>query len=137
MYKLHCERTVASSHRLTHHKGKCKNLHGHNFRILVDIEAHKLIEGGSSDGMVMDFGDIKGLIDSFDHAHLNDMSVAKYSDGELTIDKDFLTQPTAERFAYRLATLIFNNSENIYLHKITVRVYETETQYAEYTLDCD
>lgn len=120
MFNLHCERTIACSHQLEFHKGKCQNLHGHNFKVIVDVEATALISEGSSMGMVMDFGDIKEIIDTFDHTHLNTtLSGCK--------------QPTAEFLSYILASRIYNRTGNDAVTKVTVRVYETDTQYAEYT----
>ena len=40
------------------HPGACKNLHGHNYNITVYLEAKEL----NSQGMVIDFGDIKKKI---------------------------------------------------------------------------
>lgn len=129
MYKLHCERTIACSHNLTLHKGKCKNPHGHNFKVVVDIDADKLINGGSSDGMVMDFGDIKDIIDYYDHKHLN--TAVAYNG----VNLEFINQPTAERLAKKLAEEIMEVSTNPYINFVVVRVYETDTQYAEYFLE--
>lgn len=134
MFRLHCDRTIACSHKLHQHDGKCQNLHGHNFRIVVDIEASKLIEGGSSDGMVMDFGDVKRIIDQFDHTHLNHhVAIVSYIGAPLY--GSFTDQPTAERFAQILALEIYNTSKNCYITSVKVRVYETETQYAEFILN--
>ena len=129
MYRLHCERTIASSHQLEQHNGKCKNLHGHNFKVIVDIEALKLITGGSSDGMVMDFGDVKKVIDLYDHSHLNNFEI-NVNDNSF----NFHTQPTAERLAHVIALEIYEVSNNPYIDSIRVRVYETDTQYAEYLM---
>lgn len=55
----------SAAHRLSFHKGQCKNLHGHTWKVDVAI--------GGEDGqdMIVDFGDIKSLIkDQFDHTVL-------------------------------------------------------------------
>ncbi len=110
--KLSCVFSFAASHFLTKYHGKCENLHGHNYKVVVTINGPL-----KDDGMVMDFKIIKQIvnekvIDVLDHTHLND-----------TIDN-----PSAEH----LAIWIWDKLQNeIPLHKITV--YETEDYYAEYT----
>ena len=47
-------------HRVLNHKSKCKNLHGHHYRAEVTLSGDLVSrEGNSSEGMVIDFGDIK------------------------------------------------------------------------------
>lgn len=126
MFRLHLEREIAVSHRLEHHNGKCCKLHGHNLNITVDIYVEKLKKEGSSEGMVMDFGDVKRIIDQYDHTHLNN-SMEKWG-------FDYRMQPTAERLAERLSMEIFNADPSLPIRKIVVRVEEAKGQYAEYTL---
>lgn len=149
MFRLHVEREVACSHVLNLHDGKCHNLHGHNYKIVVDVYTKGLInEEVSDDGMVMDFGHIKQIIDSIDHRHLNDyfeelITQAGSKEGSyLDFIRSCAVQPTSERLSKHLAYLIYNkaklnlnrNSENK-VNKITVKVYESSTNYAEYTLE--
>lgn len=50
-------------HRIPNHKSKCKNPHGHRYKIEVTLEGDLInIEGGSSQGMVIDFSDIKKIL---------------------------------------------------------------------------
>lgn len=71
-YLLECEESFDSSHFLRGHNGKCRNLHGHRWRVKYGLKAEKLIEGGSSDSMIIDFTDIKNIIkayfNNYDHA---------------------------------------------------------------------
>lgn len=141
MYKLHVEREVACSHQLYSHDGKCRNLHGHNYYVVVDLFSNNLIDGGSSDGMVMDFGDIKGVIDALDHRNLNDyfeMLKGYFKEGNLL---DLVTvmaiQPTSERLAEYFARAIrklMKEKYNKSLVSIYVKVYESKNNYAEYAL---
>ncbi|MDR1745602.1 MAG: 6-carboxytetrahydropterin synthase QueD [Planctomycetota bacterium] len=72
MYFLQVEDDFASAHQLRGYKGKCENLHGHNWRVRVRVR------GGNLDalGMVMDFGDLKKRLkrgmDALDHKFLNE-----------------------------------------------------------------
>ncbi|QEY26039.1 6-carboxytetrahydropterin synthase QueD [Neisseria zalophi] len=66
--------TFDSSHMLDGHDGKCKNLHGHTYKLEVTV-SDGLISGGAKDGMVMDFSDLKTIvkqeiIEPFDHAFI-------------------------------------------------------------------
>lgn len=119
-------------HRLTFHKGKCKNLHGHSYKCVVEIEGTP-----DSNGMVLDYYDlskiVNPLIDELDH------SIMVYNE-----DKDLISaleklnskmvvvnfQTTAENICYYLIDKIKSSlPENII--SLKVRVFETENTYAE------
>lgn len=55
-------------HRVMNHDSKCKNIHGHRYRAEIIMEG-KLVKqaGSSSEGMVVDFGDIKRIATSNIH----------------------------------------------------------------------
>jgi 6-pyruvoyltetrahydropterin/6-carboxytetrahydropterin synthase len=57
------EFTFEASHHLPGHRGKCQHLHGHSYRLQVSLRG-PIIEapGQSDDGMVMDFEDLKDLV---------------------------------------------------------------------------
>lgn len=68
--------TFDAAHQLPNHIGKCKNLHGHTYRLEV-IVCGEIREdnGSSSEGMILDFGILKGevksaFLDAWDHAFL-------------------------------------------------------------------
>lgn len=65
-----------AAHFLPSHEGKCKNLHGHRYFLDVSITG-PILGDGPSEGMVIDFGDLKQIIHStivnrYDHTCLND-----------------------------------------------------------------
>ena len=67
---------IDMGHRIPNHKSKCRNIHGHYYRIIVGVD-DKLIskEGDSSEGMVIDYNDIKTILrevieDKFDHSFM-------------------------------------------------------------------
>lgn len=67
--------TFDAAHQLPLHDGKCRNLHGHTYRVEVAATG-TLIDEGSKTGMVVDFGDIKEVWDNHikpivDHRNLN------------------------------------------------------------------
>ncbi len=72
MYYLRVESEFASAHQLREYRGKCENLHGHNWRVLAEVRGERL----DGTGMLMDFGVLKKLLrdlaDSLDHTFLNE-----------------------------------------------------------------
>lgn len=65
--------TFEAAHQLAWHPGKCRNLHGHHYRVEVSVEGPL-----TDDGIVVDFDDLGGLLDRhvtcrYDHTLLNDL----------------------------------------------------------------
>lgn len=62
------------AHALDHHDGKCKNLHGHSYHLIVTVIGTPTDQwGDAKDGMVVDFSELKAIVkreivDLFDHA---------------------------------------------------------------------
>ena len=55
-------------HRVTNHHSKCQNLHGHRYKAEIWMEGDLVnISGNSSEGMVIDFGDIKAIATKYVH----------------------------------------------------------------------
>jgi len=56
-------------HRLPFHEGLCRNVHGHSYKMVIEIEGNV-----NENGMIIDFFDlgkiIKPIIDKYDHAFL-------------------------------------------------------------------
>ena len=72
MYILKAEHSFDSAHFLSGYDGKCSNIHGHRWKVEVEVQSETLVKGGQLDGMVIDFGDlkkdVKAMVDSYDHA---------------------------------------------------------------------
>ena len=72
MYKLEVNAMFASAHHLREYKGKCENLHGHNWKVTAQVAAEK----PGKEGMVIDFGDLRrslnSLVSELDHTNIND-----------------------------------------------------------------
>ena len=68
------EQTFAAGHALRDYKGKCENVHGHNFRVRVTVEGESL----DRTGLLVDFLDVKTLMNSvierLDHQFLNELT---------------------------------------------------------------
>ena len=59
MYRLKTSAAFDSAHFLSGYNGKCANIHGHRWKIEVEIESAELITDGEKRGMIIDFGDLK------------------------------------------------------------------------------
>ncbi|HLK05008.1 MAG TPA: 6-carboxytetrahydropterin synthase QueD [Candidatus Acidoferrum sp.] len=77
MYRVSVEETFSSGHALRGYKGKCENVHGHNYRVQVSIEGPQL----DGIGLLVDFTHVKqalrGIIKEIDHQFLNDLEPFK------------------------------------------------------------
>ena len=73
MFEVSVEGMFASAHSLRNYKGRCENVHGHNWRVLVTIVGERL----DDTGLLVDFIDVKNLmgaiIDRIDHQFLNEI----------------------------------------------------------------
>lgn len=73
MFTLCVKDSFAAAHRLIGYKGKCEELHGHNFTVEACVAGKEL----QDDGMLMDFAVIKRylheVLDGLDHRYINDI----------------------------------------------------------------
>ncbi|MBM4207453.1 MAG: 6-carboxytetrahydropterin synthase [Gammaproteobacteria bacterium] len=67
MYTITKEVYFCYGHRLMHHAGKCRHLHGHSVKAAVTVASDKLNE----QGMVCDFADIKNCVETYVDQHLD------------------------------------------------------------------
>jgi 6-pyruvoyltetrahydropterin/6-carboxytetrahydropterin synthase len=59
------EFTFEAAHHLPNHRGKCRRPHGHSYRLQVSLRGPIIdAPGTSSDGMVMDLDDVKGIVNA-------------------------------------------------------------------------
>lgn len=74
MYKIFIETHFAASHQLHGYQGPCKALHGHTWKVRVEIETDKINKIGIS----FDFKELKAITESvikrLDHRHINDIA---------------------------------------------------------------
>jgi len=71
MYRLKVEGNFSSAHNLRGYKGKCEDLHGHNWRVEITVASSELDEIG----MLLDFKYLKkelnAVLEELDHKYLN------------------------------------------------------------------
>jgi 6-pyruvoyltetrahydropterin/6-carboxytetrahydropterin synthase len=73
MYEVSVDESFAAAHNLRNYKGKCENLHGHNYKVRVTLAGEEL----DSAGLLYDFVHLKqaiqGVIRTLDHTYLNEL----------------------------------------------------------------
>jgi 6-pyruvoyltetrahydropterin/6-carboxytetrahydropterin synthase len=74
MFQVTVDENFSSGHALRGYKGKCENVHGHNYKVRVTLEGPQL----DSVGLLYDFTHLKRVIREIvggvDHKFLNDMA---------------------------------------------------------------
>jgi 6-pyruvoyltetrahydropterin/6-carboxytetrahydropterin synthase len=134
--------TFETAHALWGYDGKCKNIHGHSYKLYVTVKGEPCDDSHNvKNGMVMDFGDLKSVVKTsiiypLDHAILlNAKSEHKklgeelLKEGHKVIFTDY--QPTCENMLLDFAGKIQSQlPEDILLAKL--KLYETETSYGEW-----
>lgn len=137
MYILETEQAFDSAHFLSGYNGKCRNLHGHRWRIVAKIAADRLSEEQQTRDMVIDFGDfkeaLKELTDSLDHSLIIESGSLKPTTLEALREEQFSIievpfRPTAEQFSRYFYQQLKERSFPVY----SVSVYETPTNCATY-----
>lgn len=81
MYELKTEAAFDSAHFLADYYGKCENLHGHRWRVVVYVRSDALQTEGTMRDMVLDFGvfkrDVRALAEELDHTFLVEQGTLK------------------------------------------------------------
>ena len=131
-----------TGHALYGYDGKCRNVHGHSYKLSVTVIGHPIKDSSHvKHGMVIDFGDLKKIVkeeivDVFDHATVFNkntphVELAKELEerGHNVLLVDY--QPTSEMMVIDFAEKIKRRlPENISL--FSLRLQETDTSYAEW-----
>ncbi len=137
MFKIAKEFQFDACHMLDGHNGKCHNLHGHTYRLLVEI-SDDLISSGSSADMVMDYADLKlivkqQIVDQLDHAYLYHQDNA--NERKIAM---LLEQMERKVFAFPCRTTAEGMSKFIFerlsqfLPVSMIKLWETPSSYCEY-----
>lgn len=124
MFEVMIERNFSSAHQLRGYKGKCENLHGHNYKIEIYARGSEL----DNIGLLVDFGELKDAADEvvayLDHRNINELPPF---DEELNPSAENLARYILERVARRVG------DERVRIYK--VRCFETPTSVATYQVD--
>jgi len=131
-----------SAHALYGYDGKCKNIHGHSYHLYVTVIGTPIVDDTHpKNGMVMDFGDLKGIVKKeiiakFDHGVvLNNNSPHRELANTINDHSHKVVlvpyQPTSENMLFDFAERIHRQlPQNVSLHSL--KLYETANSYAEW-----
>lgn len=137
MYYLTSEASFDAAHFLKDYNGKCRNIHGHRWRVVATVQGKALQDSGSQRGMLMDFGDLKAdlkaLADRYDHSLILETGSLRDITLKALQEEDFHLEfvpfrTTAENFAKHFYLLLTQKGYSVR----DVAVYETPTNCAVY-----
>jgi len=132
MHIISSEASFDAAHFLTNYNGKCKNIHGHRWKVVAEIK------GECDNGMLVDFGilknDIKALCDYFDHTFIVEEGSLKKELFDMLKEEFVLRvvnfRTTAENFSKYFFDELKKKGYDVY----SVSVYETPNNKAEYRI---
>ena len=121
MFEVSVDRTFAAGHALRNYKGKCENVHGHNYKVQITVRGEQL----DAAGLLVDFIDLKRLTDEvieyLDHRFINDLAPFD------------VLNPSAENLAKYFHDRVSAGFKSDMAVRIAeVRVWETDTSSAVY-----
>jgi len=119
MYTLSIEKTISTAHQLRDYNGPCANIHGHNWKVRVEVQSNII----DDIGIAIDFSTLDEIlwqvIGPFDHQLIN--SVAPFDE----------LNPTAEN----LVKYIYDQLKGMLTDKVSLRkvsVWETDEYMVSY-----
>jgi 6-pyruvoyltetrahydropterin/6-carboxytetrahydropterin synthase len=119
MYRLSVADYFSSAHQLKGYKGKCETLHGHNWKVVAEVEGSDL----NDIGLLVDFKDLKGILkdvlDRLDHVCLNDIEEFRESNPSSELIARYIHGQIKERLPAGIRI-------------VNVKVWESERARAEY-----
>lgn len=120
MFELMVETTFSAAHQLRGYKGKCEQVHGHNWK----VQAHVVAERLNEIDIAMDFHDIKKLLNEIleplDHSFLND--IFPFTE----------KNPSSENMAKWIYDSLNKKLPNEHIQVSAVTVWESDTASATY-----
>jgi 6-pyruvoyltetrahydropterin/6-carboxytetrahydropterin synthase len=124
VFEVTVEQTFSAGHALREYKGKCENVHGHNYRVQVTVEGEQL----NRIGLLVDFVELKRVVREviayLDHQFINDL-------------EPFTTiNPSAENMAKyfydEVSTRMAPSTDGTPARIAQIKIWETDTSIAVY-----
>jgi 6-pyruvoyltetrahydropterin/6-carboxytetrahydropterin synthase len=129
------------AHALWNYDGPCQNLHGHSYKLFVTIVGSPIEdENDPKNGMVIDFGDLKQIVnkeivDELDHSVILNSKAAENIPAEISqmFERRLIVdyQPTCENLIIDFARRIKKRLPER-LKLFSLKLHETGTSYAEW-----
>jgi 6-pyruvoyltetrahydropterin/6-carboxytetrahydropterin synthase len=124
MYEVMIEEEFSAAHALRGYRGKCENMHGHNWKVEVYVRGDQL----DHVGMLVDFKEVKAatrrVMEYLDHQNLNELQ-------PFNIEMNPSSEHLAGFILHRVAEEISDQRVQVY----KVRVWETPSTCASYEVN--
>lgn len=121
MYEVSIQTAFSAAHRLRNYQGDCEALHGHNWKVQVTVQAHRLNEIG----LAIDFKALKKItaesLSRMDHACLNDIA---------PFDRE---NPSSENIARVLYRELDGRLAEYGVTLAKISVWESDSAWASYS----
>lgn len=112
MYSVKVEADFSAAHNLKGYRGKCEELHGHNWRVEVTVTKNVL----DKTGMVLDFKYLKmklnEVLEKLDHKYLNNISYFKKINPTSENIARYIYDCLKSKIATLKSVIIWENSTN-------------------------
>lgn len=137
MYSLKTSACFDSAHFLSGYEGKCSNIHGHRWKVEVEVCSESLTETGNTRGMIVDFSNLKKdlaeITDNMDHCLIIETGSLKQKTMDALLEENFKIievsfRPTAENFA----KYFYDEMKKKDYSVVSTTVYETPNNCAIY-----
>jgi len=117
-------RTFSAAHRLHNDKSKCRNIHGHNYRVKVQVEGTLDVK----QSMMVPFDEVKRVIDRYDHSLVLSISdpVVGALRSEMIRMVTIPDDPTTENLAHEIAQDVADLVRGPMQREVTVSLMETD-----------
>jgi 6-pyruvoyltetrahydropterin/6-carboxytetrahydropterin synthase len=124
MFEVTVEQTFAAGHALREYKGKCENVHGHNYRVQITVEGERL----NRIGLLVDFVELKRIVrevmERLDHQFINDL------------EPFTVINPSAENLAKyfydEVSSRMATDNGDAPTRIAQIKIWETDTSIAVY-----
>jgi len=118
---LTIQTSFAAAHNLLHYQGDCENLHGHNWKVEVTVQAEALDKSGLGIDFKILKKETKKLLETLDHKYLNNLPAFKD------------VSPSSENIARFLFEELEKSLAVFQVDIETVRVWESDNACASFT----
>lgn len=137
MYTLKSRTDFDSAHFLAGYEGKCSNIHGHRWKVELEVSSDTLDTTGNTRGMIVDFSSLKkdltDITDNLDHSLIIEAGSLKEKTMEALKEENFRIvelpfRPTAENFSRYFYEEMKKKGYSV----VKATVYETPNNCASY-----
>lgn len=126
MFTISKDYTFAAAHVIRGHRGKCRFMHGHNYRVRVHVAARQL----DDIGMVVDFADLKAVVaevlDPFDHQVINEVPPFDERNTTAELLSEFVFAEVGRRLAAAEGGRVWVRRVEVWENDSACAVYEPE-----------